>query len=307
MRHAPTTSFEDRLRLALIGGSAVLVAAAVVIAANISLNDPDGVGAVGALPSPWAVPSVPAIESVPPAPPSAAAPTSRSVPAPATVRPHPTGTTTLTATRKISGTFDGRNARFIGDGDLGDGGGGEDQQPLFQLADGATLSNVIIGAPAADGVHCLGSCTLRNVWWLDVGEDAATFEGTSAGQTMEVVGGGAQHAADIVFQHNGPGTFVISHFEAEDIGKLYRSCGNCARQFARTVRLTDVTVTAPLKTLVGINPNLGDTAVIDRATLIGGSDKNICALFRGVTDGDATQWSDVPDNDACKATNITLN
>ena len=37
--------------------------------------------------------------------------------------------------------------------------------------------------PAADGVHCKGSCTLRNVWWQDVGEDAATFKGTAASQT----------------------------------------------------------------------------------------------------------------------------
>ena len=67
----------------------------------------------------------------------------------------------------------------------------EGQDALFELADGATLSNVIIGTPAADGVHCLGTCTLKNVWWQDVGEDAATFKGTSASQTMTIDGGGA--------------------------------------------------------------------------------------------------------------------
>jgi hypothetical protein len=206
----------------------------------------------------------------------------------------------------VSGTFDGGNAEFIGGGDLGDGGQDEGQDPLFELADGATLANVIIGAPAADGVHCKGSCTLRNVWWLDVGEDAATFKGTAATQTMTVTGGGAMHASDKVFQHNGPGTLIIRNFQASDIGKLYRSCGNCSKQFARHVEVSGVTVTAPLKTLVGINPNLGDTARITNATLIGGTAKNVCALFKGVTSGEPTQTSTVPDGVACVATGITL-
>jgi hypothetical protein len=195
--------------------------------------------------------------------------------------------------------------KFVGD-DLGDGDQDEDQDPLFELADGATLSDVVIGAPAADGVHCLGSCTLRNVWWLDVGEDAATFRGASASQTMTVTGGGAMHAEDKVFQHNGPGTFVIRNFQAEDIGTLYRSCGNCSEQFARAARVSGVTVRGPLNSLVGINTNLGDNATIDEATLIGGADRNVCALFRGVTDGEPEQVSSLPDGDACVATDITL-
>jgi hypothetical protein len=224
----------------------------------------------------------------------------------ATVWPKATGATTLTATKKVSGTFDGANAEFVGGGDLGDGSQDESQGPLFELSDGATLSNVIIGAPAADGVHCLGSCTLRNVWWLDVGEDAATFKGTSASQTMTVVGGGAMHASDKVFQHNGPGTFIIKNFQATDIGKLYRSCGNCKTQFARHVQISNVTVTAPLKTLAGINPNLGDTATITGATIVGGTAKNVCALFKGVTSGEPTETSNVPDGVACVVTGITL-
>lgn len=41
---------------------------------------------------------------------------------------------------------------------------------VFILEDGATLSNVIIGKDALEGVHCLGTCTLRNVWFRDVCE-----------------------------------------------------------------------------------------------------------------------------------------
>jgi pectate lyase len=215
--------------------------------------------------------------------------------------PTPVRTETLTATRKISGSFDGGNVRFVGGGALGDGGQDEGQDPLFQLADGATLANVIIGSPAADGVHCSGTCTLRNVWWQDVGEDAATFKGTSAAQTMTIVGGGAMHAADKVFQHNGPGTTVIRDFQAADIGKLYRSCGNCSKQFARHVQVSNVTVTVPLKILVGINPNFGDTATISGATLVGDASKSaLCGLFQGVTSGEPKLISTKPDGVSCK-------
>lgn len=41
---------------------------------------------------------------------------------------------------------------------------------VFILAAGATLSNVIIGADALEGVHCKGACTLKNVWFRDVCE-----------------------------------------------------------------------------------------------------------------------------------------
>jgi len=283
--------------------------------AAASFDDVSVTAVSGAPASPTATSSTgatkPPAASPSPTKPATATPTAKptataSPTAATTAWPKATSTTTLTATRKVSGTFDGANAEFIGGGDLGNGNQDENQDPLFELSDGATLANVIIGAPAADGVHCLGSCTLRNVWWLDVGEDAATFKGTSASQTMTVVGGGAMHASDKVFQHNGPGTFVIKDFQATDIGKLYRSCGNCKKQFARHVQVSNVTVTAPLKTLVGINPNLGDTATITNATIIGGTAKNVCALFKGVTSGEPTQTSNVPDGVACVATGITL-
>lgn len=41
---------------------------------------------------------------------------------------------------------------------------------VFILNDGATLSNVIIGANSLEGVHCKGACTLKNVWFRDVCE-----------------------------------------------------------------------------------------------------------------------------------------
>lgn len=41
---------------------------------------------------------------------------------------------------------------------------------VFILENGASISNVIIGANQLEGVHCKGACTLKNVWFRDVCE-----------------------------------------------------------------------------------------------------------------------------------------
>ena len=202
--------------------------------------------------------------------------------------PTPTGPKPVSATIKVpSGTYDGGMKRFYGTGNLGSGGQNENQDPIFQLADGASLKNVVLGAPAADGVHCLGTCTLTNVWWEDVGEDAATFKGTSSSQTMTINGGGARKAADKVFQHNGPGTMVIRNFQVDDFGKLYRSCGNCKTQHKRNVVLENITAFSPGKALVGINTNYGDTATFSNITILKDSSKKIviCQKYIGNSTG----------------------
>ena len=54
---------------------------------------------------------------------------------------------------------------------------GGNADAVFLLEDGASLSNVIIGKEQIEGIHCLGSCTLKNVWWKAVCEDALALEG----------------------------------------------------------------------------------------------------------------------------------
>ena len=44
------------------------------------------------------------------------------------------------------------------------------QDAVFILENGASISNVIIGANQLEGVHCKGACTLTNVWFRDVCE-----------------------------------------------------------------------------------------------------------------------------------------
>lgn len=198
--------------------------------------------------------------------------------------PSATGEVKVSKTTEVSGAFDGGLKRYYG---VGDGGSSESQAAVFNLASGATLKNVILGAPAGDGVHCAGSCTLSNVWWEDVGEDAATFRGPDSAQYV-VDGGGAKSATDKVFQHNGGGTVTIRGFQVSNFGKLYRSCGNCKTQYTRHVVMSGIQATGPGKTLVGINTNYHDTATISNVT-ISGTVKNICTRFTGNSSGSEPQ------------------
>jgi hypothetical protein len=196
--------------------------------------------------------------------------------------PAATSTQSVSATIAVSGTYDGGLKRYVGTGSLGTSGQSESQDPIFDLASGATLKNVIIGNPAADGIHCAGTCTLQNVWWEDVGEDAATLKGSSSSQTMTIDCGGAKAATDKVFQHNGPGTMIIKNFWVSDFGKLYRSCGNCSSQYARHVQMTNITASNG-SILAGVNTNYGDSAEFHNITVT--SVPTICERYTGNNTG----------------------
>ncbi|MEU6075795.1 pectate lyase [Micromonospora sp. NPDC047074] len=219
-------------------------------------------------------------------------------PPPSTSWPTPTGQVNVNGTIPVSGVLDGGMRRYCC---IGDGSQEESQDPMFKLANGATLQNVIIGAPAGDGVHCDGSCTLRNVWWEDVGEDAATFRGTGS-PTFLVDGGGARSAGDKVFQHNGAGTLTVQNFQASNFGTFYRSCGNCSTQHQRDVVIRNVTLTRPGNTVAGVNVNYGDTARFSGVTVVNDSSRSmvICRKYNGNSSGDEpTQIGTGPDGTNC--------
>lgn len=181
----------------------------------------------------------------------------------------------------VSGTFDGGNRRY----NLSGGSQSEGQPAVFDIQDGGIIRNVVIGNLAADGIHCLGNCTIENVWWEDIGEDAATGLG-AAGTTMRVNCGGAFNGDDKTFQHNGRGRVSISNFRANNAGKLYRSCGDCTGNGGpRFIDVTNVR-TDNIPTIVGINKNFGDVATIRNITVNGGSTKiKICQIYQGVVKG----------------------
>ncbi|MDG4859330.1 pectate lyase [Streptomyces sp. T-3] len=223
--------------------------------------------------------------------------------------PTPKGQQAVTKTIEVSGTYDGGLKRHYGSGDLGGGGQDEGQDPIFKLADGAVIKNVILGSPAADGIHCSGSCTIQNVWWEDVGEDAATFKGKSASAVYKVYGGGARKASDKVLQFNGAGKLVVSKFQVSDFGKLVRSCGNCSTQYKRTIIINDVDITAPGKSIAGINTNYGDTAALRNVRIHGDSGKKIatCDRFTGNNTGaEPVKTGTGPDGKYCNFTSSDI-
>lgn len=122
-----------------------------------------------------------------------------------TVWPTSSGSTTFPTASIIPAdtVFDGGMSLFDRRDTEGDCSGGtelDEEAAVFILEPGATLKNTIIGPDQAEGVHCRGPCTLENVWWEDVCEDAATFWGEGP---RYVRGGGAREANDKMFQHNG--------------------------------------------------------------------------------------------------------
>ncbi|KAL1794126.1 hypothetical protein ACET3X_007547 [Alternaria dauci] len=208
--------------------------------------------------------------------------------------PAAAGESTLTETMMVEGEFDGGMARFGRGVSCSGQGEGGDSDAVFSLAPGATLRNVIIGADQIEGVHCQGPCTIENVWWEAVCEDALTFKKDGDGT---VTGGGAMGAADKVIQHNGVGTITISGFTVSDFGKLYRSCGNCKTMGERHVKIDGVTATGGSAAFVGINSNYGDTATITNSCVTDTS--VICEEFEGNNTGDEpTQISEGPSS-AC--------
>ncbi|KAF1925793.1 polysaccharide lyase family 3 protein [Didymella exigua CBS 183.55] len=214
--------------------------------------------------------------------------------------PAAAGESTLSAPMKVT-DFDGGMVRF-GRGVSCTPGEGGDRDAVFLVADGGSLSNVIIGADQLEGVHCLGACKISNVWWEAVCEDALTFKGDGDGT---VSGGGAKGAKDKVVQHNGMGTISISGFFVEDFGKLYRSCGNCKTQGERHVKIDGVTASGGSAGLVGINSNFGDTATI-KNSCITGTDV-ICQEFEGTSPGHESKKTSSGPSSVCIYTDADIN
>ncbi|EKG18183.1 Pectate lyase catalytic [Macrophomina phaseolina MS6] len=186
----------------------------------------------------------------------------------------------LSAPSTISGSQDFGNKEFDrgipcdSDDDTGS------SSAVFILKNGASISNVIIGTDALEGVHCEGACTLTNVWFRDVCEDAISALGTG---NVLIQGGGAQNAKDKVVQHNGRGTVTIKNYTVVNAGKLYRSCGDCTNNGGpRNVVVDNVRVNGMTSDLVGINSNYGDTATISNSC---GVSKKVCQEYKGVTKG----------------------
>ncbi|KAF8245448.1 pectate lyase, partial [Wilcoxina mikolae CBS 423.85] len=188
-----------------------------------------------------------------------------------------TDTVVLSVPKQIYGVWDGMMKRY----DRGVACTGQieglDKDAVFLVEDGATLKNVIIGANQIEGIHCMGSCTLENVWWEDVCEDALTIRQLSGTSTIK--GGGAKNAQDKIIQFNGGGTVVVDGFYAYNFGKLVRSCGNCLAQVHNRHIVIKNVIGKNGKWLAAANENYGDTVDIQSACLV--NVKKVCSAFDG--------------------------
>jgi pectate lyase len=219
--------------------------------------------------------------------------------------PASSGTSVLKAVQTIKAgeSFDGGMVMFDrGVSCTGQAEGGT-SDAVFIIEKGGSLSNVIIGPNQIEGVHCVaGGCTLNNVWWSAVCEDAFSVKVQDAGATTFIKGGGAFGAEDKVVQHNGAGTVSISGFTVGNFGKLYRSCGNCKSMFERHVIIDGVNASGGkllagkcqglhiivvaniLTKYAGINSNFGDTATF--TNIVASDIDEICTTFIGNNEGD---------------------
>jgi pectate lyase C len=119
---------------------------------------------------------------------------------------------------------------------LGDGSQAEGQSPVFRV-NGGTLSNVILGASAADGIHIYGNTTLKNIHWLDIGEDAMTIK---AAATMTLDCGSSNQGEDKTFQVNAASTITIKNFTAKNAGKFMRQNGDTTFKMSVTIDHCDI-------------------------------------------------------------------
>ncbi|MGM3192320.1 pectate lyase [Dickeya dadantii subsp. dieffenbachiae] len=123
--------------------------------------------------------------------------------------------------------FDGKGKTYVAGPALGDGGQKEGQKPLFDVADGGSVKNVIFGNNAADGIHLRGDAKIDNVHWTNVGEDALTVKSNTGGKpsNVSITNSSAQGAADKIFQLNADANFSVDNFKAKDFGTFVRTNG----------------------------------------------------------------------------------
>ncbi|KAG7389802.1 hypothetical protein PHYBOEH_007366 [Phytophthora boehmeriae] len=169
---------------------------------------------------------------------------------------------------------------------------------VFLLEAGATLKNAIIGTNQMEGVHCDDNdCTIQNVWWEDVCEDALSIKGGTASSVSKVIGGGARYADDKIVQHNGLGTVVIDGFFAQDFGKLFRACGSCknnpAQRFLKMsnvyadLRVIQAQRVDPNVSIVMMNENFKDEAILENIYVKPGAENYTeCSYSVGVQKGE---------------------
>lgn len=123
---------------------------------------------------------------------------------------------------------------------------------------------------------------------------------------MLIQGGGAQNAKDKVVQANGLGTTTIKDYTVVSIGKVFRSCGNCSKQYGpRSVIIQNLKANGVTADVVGINSNYGDIATISESC--GQSIKHVCQEFKGILKSDGGESPKLSTTANCQGAQGKLN
>ncbi|KWS90047.1 MULTISPECIES: pectate lyase [Pseudomonas syringae group] len=127
--------------------------------------------------------------------------------------------------------YDAHGATFTADKSMGNGDQSENQKPLFELAEGATLKNANLGENEVDGIHVKAKdaqqVTIDNVHAENVGEDMITVKGEGGAKVtnLQIKNSSAENADDKVVQLNANTHLNITGFEANNFGTLVRTNG----------------------------------------------------------------------------------
>ncbi|AWB69149.1 hypothetical protein C2869_21845 (plasmid) [Saccharobesus litoralis] len=191
-------------------------------------------------------------------------------------------------------------------------GDDESQGAVISLYNSSVRNVKLSASGGADGIHCNGgNCTLADVTWNDICEDAATNK--SEGGTMTIVGGSAYNSTsgyggnpDKIFQHNSKNstTIVTGGFTAYgQHGKLWRSCGNCTNNGGpRNLIIENVNIDADIGSIAGVNSNYGDKATIRNLRIknYGSGNPPVCEEYQGVQKGSSsTKYGEAWNSPSC--------
>ena len=153
------------------------------------------------------------------------------------------------------------------------------QNSVFVVETGGTLKNAIIGADQMEGVHCEGGCSVVNVWWDAVCEDALSIKGGSESSVTRVIGGGARSAADKVVQNNGYGSLIVEGFYVKSYGTFYRSCSDCGNKGVKVIIKNLLAVDGRVRLLT---QNDGDEIKVEDIK-IEGKKVEVCSVGTGAS------------------------
>lgn len=213
--------------------------------------------------------------------------------------PSSNGSTNLGGGITVGGgeVFDGGMAVHEGSLENCAAGDQDSTDPLIEVADGGTVRNVIMGNNVGDGIHCLGSCTIENVWFPNVCDDAISALG---GGTVTIRDSGFKNARDKTIQHNGTGTVNIDNVYIETAGKLYRSCGDGCEGSSRTANISNI-VAIGVDQVAGVSTN--DTVTLENICVH--RTFSICSIYEPGSSDETTSGvngSNEGPNDNCRFT-----